>query len=186
MVPRFTMPGWPRALRIPGRRLAEHVAGRLCGGPNGSAYNAPFERACLQHLASAVTHLAWPLTEIAGRLADLLPIVRNYVYHPDFGGSFTLKRVLPALVPELHYDGLPIADGETASLGLARLLLRGDEISPAEREAVRRALLEYCHLDTRGLVELSVAVPSRRPRVTLLRPHGPLTCSPHVRRLPGS
>ena len=76
-------------------------------------------------------------------------MVRNHVYHPDFGGSFSLKRVLPALVPEARYDELAIAGGQAASLELARLLLRGDEIAPAEKEAVRRALLEYCH-STRG------------------------------------
>ena len=52
------------------------------------------------------------------------------------------------------YDELAIAGGQAASLELARLLLHGDAIAPAERTAVRRALLEYCHLDTRGLVEL--------------------------------
>jgi len=82
------------------------------------------------------------------------PLVRNHVYHPDFGGSFSLKRVLPALVPEARYDELAIAGGQAASLELVRLLLHGDAIAPAERTAVRRALLEYCHLDTRGLVEL--------------------------------
>jgi hypothetical protein len=46
---------------------------------------------------------------------DLLPAVRNHVYHPDFGGSFSLKDVLPAMVPELRYDTLAIGDGETTS-----------------------------------------------------------------------
>jgi hypothetical protein len=114
------------------------------------AYNAPFEQRCLQQLADAVPGLATPLTEIAARLIDLLPVMRNHIYHPDFGGSFSLKNVLPALVPELSYDGLAIADGQSASLELVRLLFHGDGLEPA----VRRDLLRYCHQDTWGLVKL--------------------------------
>jgi hypothetical protein len=141
-------PGDPRPA------LAERLVAACAGARTIVAYHAPFERQCVAQLAEAVPALAAPLGSIAERLVDLLPIVRNHVYHPDFGGRFSLKRVLPALVPEASYDGLAIADGQTASLELARLLLDGDEIAPAEQAAVRRALVEYCHLDTRGLVEL--------------------------------
>jgi len=80
--------------------------------------------------------------------------VRNHVYHPDFGGSFSLKRVLPALVPELRYDDLPIAEGETASLELERLLFQEAEPTPEARAQLRSDLLRYCHQDTWGLVKL--------------------------------
>lgn len=94
------------------------------------------------------------LQALADRLVDLLPVVRNHVYHPDFGGSFSLKRVLPALVPELGYRGLTIADGETASLELGRLLFHGDQMTPDEQARLRADLLAYCHQDTWGLVRL--------------------------------
>jgi predicted RecB family nuclease len=134
--------------------LAERLVTACAGARTIVAYHAPFERQCIAQLALTVPSLAAPLASIAERLVDLLPIIRNHVYHPDFGGSFSLKRVLPALVPEARYDGLAIAGGQAASLELARLLFRGDEIAPAEKAEMRRALLEYCHLDTRGLVEL--------------------------------
>jgi hypothetical protein len=134
--------------------LAARLVAACAGARTIVAYNAPFERQCIAQLAQAAPSLAAALESIAARLVDLLPIVRNHVYHPDFGGSFSLKRVLPALVTGARYDQLAIADGQAASLALARLLLREDEIAPAEREALRRALLAYCHLDTRGLVEL--------------------------------
>ena len=54
-------------------------------------------------MADALPALAEPLRSIIDRLVDLLQVVRNHVYHPDFGGSFSLKSVLPALVPELDY-----------------------------------------------------------------------------------
>jgi hypothetical protein len=80
--------------------------------------------------------------------------VRNHIYHPDFGGSFSLKRVLPALVPELRYDALEIADGQAASLELGRLLSHGGALKPEVRELLRIELLCYCHQDTWGLVKL--------------------------------
>jgi len=62
--------------------------------------------------------------------------------------------VLPALVPELRYDGLTIADGATASLELERLLFNGHGLEPSVREQLRSDLLRYCHQDTWGLVKL--------------------------------
>ena len=118
------------------------------------AYDAGFERDRIRELAAALPHLAARLEGLAARLVDLLPVVRNHVYHPDFGGSFSLKRVLPALVPESSYAGLAIAEGQTASLALAALLFHGDELTPPDRARLRADLLAYCHQDTWGLVKL--------------------------------
>src|SRR5207247_1758180 len=109
---------------------------------------------CLEQMAEVLPVLAVSLRSIEARLAELLPVVRSHVYHPDFGGSFGLKSVLPALVPELRYDGLAIADGETASLELERLLFNDHGMVPEAREQLRTDLLLYCHLDTLGLVKL--------------------------------
>ncbi|MGH7350274.1 MAG: DUF2779 domain-containing protein, partial [Candidatus Rokuibacteriota bacterium] len=113
-----------------------------------------FERDRIRELAVAVPRLAGRLAALATQVVDLLPVVRNHVSHPDFGGSFSLKRVLPALVPDLGYAGLAIAEGETASLELGRLLFHGDRMEPAERARLREDLLAYCHQDTWGLVRL--------------------------------
>ncbi|HET8937137.1 MAG TPA: hypothetical protein VFN67_27035 [Polyangiales bacterium] len=63
---------------------------------------------------------------LSERIEDLLPIVRDHVYHPDFGGSFSLKAVAPVLAPQLSYRELSIASGEQASFELERLLLDPD------------------------------------------------------------
>jgi hypothetical protein len=76
------------------------------------------------------------------------------VYHPDFGGSFSIKEILPALVPELSYDELEVNDGQVASALLHRMLLRNDPATPAERAAQRVNLLAYCKLDTWAMVKL--------------------------------
>jgi hypothetical protein len=134
------------------------LAARLLAACEGAhaivAYNARFERDRIRELAAALPGLAGPLEALGARLVDLLPVVRNHVYHPDFGGGFSLKRVLPALIPEMSYRGLAIAEGETASLELARLLFHGDEMEPEERTRLRADLLAYCRQDTWGLVRL--------------------------------
>jgi len=53
------------------------------------AYNAGFEKKCIEQMADAFPSLAEPLRNIAARLVDLLPVVRNHLYHPDFAGSFS-------------------------------------------------------------------------------------------------
>ena len=118
------------------------------------AYNASFEKGCIDRLASALPDLAAPLLAIAGRLVDLLPIVRNHVYEPAFDGRFGLKAVAPALVPELSYQDLEIASGGEATLGLVRLLLTTDVLDDEERRRLRRQLLAYCERDTWCLVRL--------------------------------
>jgi hypothetical protein len=85
---------------------------------------------------------------------DLLRVIREHVYHPDFGGGFSLKQVLPALVPELRYDDLPINEGRMASLELERMLFQGAELTEAAGVQLRTDLLRYCHQDTWGLVKL--------------------------------
>ena len=97
-------------------------------------YNAHFERQYLEHLAAAVPAQRKALRAVARRLVDLLPIVRDNVYHPKFGGSFSLKSVVPALVPGLGYEDLDIGEGSTAQTLLEALLLSKDSIPATARK----------------------------------------------------
>jgi hypothetical protein len=135
--------------------IAEAVV-RACGEARTVvAYNAPFESRCLDRLAVAVPRLAGRLQAIRARLVDLLPIVRDHVYHPDFGGRFGLKAVAPTLVPGAGYGDLAIADGDTASTELERLLLAPGSVPEAECEPLRARLLAYCARDTEVLVKVT-------------------------------
>jgi hypothetical protein len=118
------------------------------------AYNASFEEQRIDALAERFPALARPLKKIRKRIIDLLPIVRDHVYHPAFNGSFSLKSVLPALVPGLGYEDLDVKDGGTASALLETLLLGGETNSAAERPELRRRLLAYCERDTMAMVRL--------------------------------
>jgi len=143
-------------------------------------------------------------TKIASprNMVDMLQLVRDYYYHPDMGGSNSIKKVLPAVMtgdsikekyskpldfgthlkgrvlwelnaesgrPESPYHLLPsqygdldlskeeliAVDGEVKDGGAALIAyakMQFTDMSDAEREALRKALLQYCELDTLAMV----------------------------------
>ena len=139
----------------PRPRMAAAILDACKTAATVTAYSAQFERSCIELVAAACPEQAALLMGIADNLVDLQPIVRDNVYDEKFGGSFSIKKVLPALVPDLGYDDLPIAEGETASVQLARIILGGSAIHPEERAELRASLLEYCKRDTAAMVALS-------------------------------
>lgn len=132
--------------------LAEALIQACAGANRVVAYHAPFERDCMRRLAQGVPELAGELQQIEEKLVDLLPTIRNHVYHPDFDGHFSIKKVLPALVPSLSYADLVIGDGEVATVELLRLMFK--EMPARERATLRKNLLAYCKLDTWAMVKL--------------------------------
>ncbi len=158
----------------PREELALALIEAVRGARTIAAYNSPFERRCIEGLRSHLPHLAKELDDIIERLVDLLPIVRNHVYHPGFNGSFSLKSVYPALVGRNGYDGLDVADGGTASVELERLMFDA-ELGEDERETIRSSLLQYCGMDTQALVEMVATlreVAERRAGSAVARDHG--------------
>ena len=69
-------------------------------------YNLSFERGVLMLLADDFPDLAAQLHAMADRLFDLLPLVRAHYYHPAMMGSWSIKRVLPTIAPDLDYGNL--------------------------------------------------------------------------------
>ena len=63
-----------------------------------------------------------------------------------------MKAVLPAVVPEMTYDGMEVSNGQDAGLAW-NSLVRGT-LDRADRERIRKALLDYCGQDTVALVRL--------------------------------
>jgi CRISPR/Cas system-associated exonuclease Cas4 (RecB family) len=112
-----------------------------------------FEETRIRELSEALPHLAQDLLALLdGRIVDLHPLVRDNCYHPDFHGSFSLKAVLPALVPDLGYDDLDITDGQEASLAYAEMI---DPATPdRRRQEIGADLLSYCGRDTEAMVRL--------------------------------
>jgi predicted RecB family nuclease len=111
-----------------------------------------FERQRISGLQKLFLDLEEPLQQILDRLVDMLPIIGDHVAHPEFHGSFSIKKVLPALVPGLSYDGLAIRNGALAIARFAQMA-RG-EISGEAVQETRAALLAYCKMDTLAMVRL--------------------------------
>lgn len=124
-------------------------------GSEGSvvAYNAPFEGARLGELAEAYPRQAGRLLSIKNRLWDMAGPFRAGLYvHPKFQGSWSIKSVLPALVPAMTYEGMTIGNGEEASI--AYLNLMEGKLSRADAKRMILALKEYCGQDTLAMVNL--------------------------------
>ncbi len=123
-------------------------------GESGSvlAYNQSFEVGRLTELAALFPERAPALEAVIDRVADLMtPFQRCDYYLPSMRGSYSIKRVLPALAPELSYDSLAIGDGTAAALAFTELFEVRD---PARRAEVRRQLLDYCSMDTYAMVRI--------------------------------
>ena len=123
-------------------------------GKKGSvlAYNSGFESGCLTSLAEELGQFKDEIGNIQDRLWDLLPVMRAHVYDLAFRGSFSLKSVLPALVPDMTYEGMKVAEGNEAGLAWEKMI-RANAGSD-ERRKLRDDLLAYCKQDTLAMVRL--------------------------------
>ena len=139
----------------PRRALAERLVADIPTDACVLAYNMPFECTRLKELAETFPDLAEKLLAIRANVHDLLYVFRSgYVYDRAMEGSFSIKKVLPALFPNnLNLDYHNLADvhngGEATDTFLA---LRGMERE--ERDKLRQSLLAYCKLDTMAMVML--------------------------------
>lgn len=140
-------PGDPR------REVAEAMLAATAGARRIVTYSA-YEKTRIKELKTLLPDLAGPIDELLEKLVDLLPVVRNNIYHPEFKGSFSLKYVLTPMVPDLTYNDLVIVDGRLASVEIARLLFVAHKIPKAERDRLRQDLLDYCERDTLATVRL--------------------------------
>ncbi len=115
-------------------------------------WNQTFEQTRLQELAAAFPKLAGKIQKVIDRLVDLLPLFREYYYHPDMRGSWSIKAVSPTIAPDLAYDDLDVGDGMQAQEAFRFIL--SQEIAADLKESKRQALLAYCERDTLAMVRV--------------------------------
>jgi hypothetical protein len=82
-----------------------------------------------------------------------LPIAKNHFYHQSQKGSWSIKKVLPALVPELNYSNLEgVQDGGMAMAAFAEAI---QPSTPSERkQVIQQQLRAYCKQDTWAMVKI--------------------------------
>ncbi|MBP6334454.1 MAG: DUF2779 domain-containing protein [Bacteroidia bacterium] len=114
-------------------------------------YNMSFEKSILNALARDFPQYANDIEDRIERLLDLMPpFMKGMYYSHEMNGSYSIKAVLPALVPELSYEDLEIGDGGTASHAFEQMIFDPQ----AEVNLIRENLLEYCKMDTLAMVRL--------------------------------
>lgn len=139
----------------PAKALTEALIAAL--GERGPVfvYNERFEKGRISELAERFPRMRRALLAINERIVDLMKVAEAYYYHPSQQGSWSIKKVLPAAVPDpgLRYDSLAgVQDGGMAMNAYLRAV--SSEASPSEKERIEKELLEYCWLDTYGMVRL--------------------------------
>ena len=140
----------------PRRSLAEHLCEHIPMNVCTLAYNKMFERGRIKELADLYPDLADHLLNIHEHIVDLIdPFRAGDYYVPAMGGSFSIKSVLPALFPcddELDYHKL---DKQVQNGGDAMTIFpKIKDMKLDEAAAARKALLEYCKLDTWAMVKV--------------------------------
>lgn len=116
-------------------------------------FNAAFEKTRIAELAGKFPALKTELLDINTRIVDLMPITKNRYYHPSQEGSWSIKKVLPALVPELKYSDLDgVQDGNMAIAAYLEAI--APETTIVRKQAIEQELRKYCELDTYSMVRI--------------------------------
>lgn len=138
---------------LPARAVA--VALLEAAGAKGPVFMyTNYERSCIAALAGFCPDLRDRLEALMERLVDLHPIAKRHYYHPAMHGSWSIKKLLPAIAPELDYSQLgEVQEGNAA--GRAYLEAIAPETTAERRAALRESLLEYCQHDTLAMVTVA-------------------------------
>jgi len=138
----------------PRYELAKRLVRDIPKGVTVLAYNMSFEKDVNIKLAERFPEFKNHLLAINENVKDLMfPFQKKYYVTPQMQGSYSIKYVLPSLVPSMveAYKNLNgIQNGSDAMNAFAKL----SSMNKKEKEETRIALLAYCKLDTLAMVEV--------------------------------
>ena len=141
----------------PMQRFAESMLAVLGDAGSVLVYNASFEATRIRELAVMIPDLAQALGSLLPRIVDLLPITRDYYYHHAMKGSWSIKKVIPTIAPDLDYGNLQnVASSGDAPLAYLEATHPGT--TEARRAELDAALRRYCANDTFAMVRLMTAL----------------------------
>ena len=133
--------------------LSEALSSQIGDSGTVITWNMSFEKNCNSLMAQLRPQYKSFYEELNERVVDLmLPFKNGWYVDAEFGGSASIKSVLPVLVPELSYKLLDISDGGTAQRLWMEAVLNGDK--QADKDKIFSSLIEYCKLDTLAMVEI--------------------------------
>ena len=139
----------------PLRRISERLCEDIPENACVIAYNKGFERGCLKELASRFPDLSDHLLKIRENIRDLMtPFFKGHYYNRRMNGSYSIKKVLPAIFPDdpsLDYHNLEgVHNGGEAMTIFPKI----KDLPPEEQAIARKNLLKYCELDTYATVKI--------------------------------
>lgn len=144
------------SMEDPRRELAVQLCNEIPANACVTAYNKAFECSRLNEMAEIFPDLREHLLSISSNIVDLIePFRGKMVYLSAMNGSFSIKKVLPALFPddpELNYKNLAgsVHNGSEAMSIYPAIA----KMSKEDAEKARKSLLEYCKLDTFAMVRI--------------------------------
>lgn len=139
----------------PRRELAEKLLAEIPEDACVLTYNQAFEKGVLKNLAATFPDLADGINARIENIRDLMvPFKKRDIYRWQMRGSYSIKVVLPVLVPELSYKDLSVSDGMVAMRVYHKMC---DTNDPVKLAKLRQGLLEYCRLGTLAMVEINLA-----------------------------
>jgi hypothetical protein len=133
--------------------LLQHLSADL--GENGTVvvWNKAFEMMINRDMAKLHPEYTGFLEDLNSHIYDLGEVAKQgYYLHPGFKGSWSIKNVLPVMVPELSYNGMAISHGEQASLAWWKITF--EALPDWEKQQMIQDLEHYCALDTLAMVEI--------------------------------
>jgi hypothetical protein len=136
----------------PRKALIEQLIAETKSAKTIFVYNISFERSRINEMIRDFPEYATELQLTVEKLVDLIiPFRRKYYRTETMEGKYSIKKVLPALCPDLSYGDLEIGDGMSASNSFLELFSSDDKEYIV---ATRNNLLKYCHQDTLAMVKI--------------------------------
>lgn len=132
--------------------LFEYMKSLNCAGGTIISWHSSFESTRNKEMAEMYPQYADLLLDLNARTCDLeTPFKKDYL-HPGFKGRTSIKVVLPVLVSKFSYKDLDIQGGTEAMESWRRLIF--DNLGDSDKDNTKRALLDYCAMDTKAMVEI--------------------------------
>jgi hypothetical protein len=136
----------------PRKYFLESILKEAKGEGSILVYDSLMERNVLNSLKKDFPEYSSNIDLLLKRVIDMMiPFQEKMYYHHSMKNSFSIKNVLPSLVPELNYTDLKISSGNIAMTIFENLQTETDMFKILE---VRENLLEYCKMDTFAMVKI--------------------------------
>ncbi len=123
--------------------------------PDGTfiVWNKTFEMTRNKEMGEMYPEFKDLMTKFNDNIFDLMTIFSTNLYvHHEFKGRTSLKKVLPVFFKKLSYKDLNINHGQLASISWYKMIK--NNLPEPEKKQIEKDLLDYCCLDTYGMVKM--------------------------------